>query len=338
MNTIGWVVPGGPVPRTGGTLYNRRMVRSLEQIGISVLSIPLQASWPLPSDTELEDLAGLLADLPTGLPLVVDGLLWTGICALGPSLAHTHPCTVLVHSPLFRETGLDPARVRTLHRLEGSALGLATRCVATGGPTLRDLQTEFGLDACAIPPGVRPTATASAETPLALLCVATLTPRKGHDRLLHGLAEARDLPWTLTCAGSTTTDPAWFRHICTLTRELGLSERVTFAGELEQIELDGRFQEAGLVVHTAHYEAWGMALTEALARGIPLLSTPAGALEGAAATAAHLLPAQPTPQDVANALRSIVEGEHATLRQAARDLRLPTWEDRARQLWTVMRP
>ena len=38
--------------------------------------------------------------------------------------------------------------------------------------------------------------------------------------------------------------------------------------------------EHGLLVHTAHYEAYGMVLTEALASGLPVMSTDSGALDG----------------------------------------------------------
>ena len=79
-----------------------------------------------------------------------------------------------------------------------------------------------------------------------------------------------------------------------------------------------------------------MAITEALARGIPVVSTPAGALEGPAAAAAHQLPAEPTDAQVALAIRSVLEIQHSPLRAVARSLQLPTWEDRAQQLAAVL--
>ena len=338
MTRHAWIIPGGAVPRTGGTLYNRRIMRALQSIGHDVLEHPLTASWPLPRPDEHASLEHALSTLPVGIPLVVDGLLWTGLAPFHDALARAHDCSVLVHSPLYRETGLSPVQFQTLHRAESHALQHATRCIATGGPTRRDLAAEFGIRAHEVPPGVHPCTHVPANDPSQLLCVATLTTRKGHDRLLRGLAQCMDLPWSLVCAGSTTVDPACFGHIQSLVRTLKLTDRVRFTGELSRTELDREFNSTGVLVHTARYEAWGMALTEALARGIPLVSTPAGALEGPAAAAAHQLPAEPTDARVAHAIRSVFAGEHTPLRAVARSLRLPTWEDRAQQLAAVLPP
>jgi len=332
MNTLGWITPGGRVPRTGGTLYNRRMMHALRDIGLHIVEHPLEARWPLPPTDQHPALRAQLASLPNGIPLVVDGLLWTGLAPMHSRLVASHACTVLVHSPLFRETGITSERAQHLRRLEAQALRKASGCIATGGPTCRDLEAQFGLIADTVPPGVHSTAPVPARNPLAMLSVATLTPRKGHDRLLRGLALVPELPWTLTCAGSTAVDPKWFGTIRELVETLGLADRVEFVGELGQPALNQAFASAGLLVHTAHYEAWGMALTEALARGIPLISTPAGALEGPAAAAAHVLPPAPSPEQVAHAVRAVAASRHAELRMAAQTLRLPTWEDRAREL------
>ena len=336
MTRHAWIIPGGTVPRTGGTLYNRRIMRALRHTGHDVLEHPLTAAWPLPPPDEQAALARALSALPAGIPLVVDGLLWTGLAPFHNALVRAHDCSVLVHSPLFRETGLSSKQVQALHQAEAHALRTATRCIATGGPTRRDLAAEFGIVAHEVPPGVRPCAHVPAHDPFQLLCVATLTPRKGHDRLLRGLAQVMDLPWSLVCAGSTTVDPTWFRHIQSLVHTLKLTHRVQFTGELGRTELDRVFGATGVLVHTARYEAWGMALTEALARGIPVVSTPAGALEGPVAAAAHLLPAEPTDAQVAVAIRSVLEMQHAALRAVARSLQLPTWADRARQLAAVL--
>src|SRR5690606_5547143 len=46
-----------------------------------------------------------------------------------------------------------------------------------------------------------------------LLCVATLTPRKGHPVLLEALARLRDRSWTLRCVGSHARDPLHARAV-----------------------------------------------------------------------------------------------------------------------------
>jgi glycosyltransferase involved in cell wall biosynthesis len=335
MSTLGFVVPGGPVPRTGGTLYNRRIAAAMERQGIQLEVISLQATWPLPRPTERPHLLRQLASIPSGLPLLVDGLLWTGLAELG--LQRHHPCAVLVHSPLFRETGLRPSVSRTLLEQERAALRHATICIATGPPTIRDLNEHLGQDAVQIPPGTSPAVPSPARSPRRWLCVATLPPRQGHDRLLRALAALPHRDFTLRCAGSSTLAPSWSAQLHELRDDLGLTPQIQFLGELDRTALDREFQSCGAVLHTAHYEAWGMALTEAVARGLPVLSTPAGALEGPAGAAAMVLPADFSSTDFRATLERFV-AQHAALVRTARSLRLPTWDDRARQLWDVLAP
>lgn len=332
MNPIAFLVPGGPLPRTGGTLYNEALAGALERMGQRVLWVPLQGSWPLPHPDQLPAMEDALAQLTPGTPVLADGLIWTGIEPLLRRLTQRSPCTVIVHSPLFRETGLSESLSQRLHDAEAHALSFAALRVATGGPTLRDITHRFHLSAVYIPPGTDPFPAVPAAHPHALLCVATLTRRKGHDRLLRGLAGVHDLPWHLTCAGSTTIDPDWFAEVTALTDALGLQDRVEFAGELDAPELNKAFESAGLLVHAARYEAYGMALAEGIARGIPVVSTPAGALEDAATSAAVCLPDGPTSRDWAHALRLAMGPHHTTLRAAARSVQLPTWDDTAAAL------
>jgi len=329
MTTLGFILPGGPLPRTGGTLYNLALIDALDASGHAVLQVPLTGTWPLPTPPQLDRMVAPLSELPPGLPLLVDGLLWTGLGPLLPRLTLRHPCTVLVHSPLFRETGLTRAEADHLRAAEAHALQAAHACIATGSPTLTDLH-GFHLQATCVLPGTAPAQPVSASDPHALLSVATITPRKGHDRLLRALSTLTHLPWHLTCAGSTTTAPAWFAHIRALVAALHLGDRVHFAGELDAPALDHAYGQAGLLVHGAHYEAYGMAIAEALVRGIPVVTTAAGARTPAVEAATRLLPADPTTWSPI--LQAAMGPHHTALRAAARAVRLPSWSDAARAI------
>jgi len=63
-----------------------------------------------------------------------------------------------------------------------------------------------------------------------------------------------------------------------LARALGLEDRIDFPGELGGPELDGLYHSASIFVLATHYEGYGMVLSEALARGLPVLSTRGGAV------------------------------------------------------------
>jgi glycosyltransferase involved in cell wall biosynthesis len=135
-----------------------------------------------------------------------------------------------------------------------------------------------------VEPGTAPAALAAgsagraADEPLALLCVATLTPRKGHAVLLEALAALRDRRWTLHCVGSTVRDAATTSALRALIAEHGLASRVYLHGELSADALEAMYARADVFVLASWYEGYGMALAEALAHGLPVVSTTGGAI------------------------------------------------------------
>src|SRR5919108_519117 len=81
---------------------------------------------------------------------------------------------------------------------------------------------EPGVDAADLAPG-----TAAGD---ALLCVAAVTPDKGHDVLLDALATATDLSWRCACVGSLDRDSAFADRVSRRAREDALRDRVGFSG------------------------------------------------------------------------------------------------------------
>lgn len=320
--------PGGVQHRTGGTLYNQRLCRALADRGTIITTLGLDGTWPLPQDTEIEAIDRALHTIAPGTPLWVDGLVWTGLGPLLPTLSRRHPCTVIVHSPLFQETGLDPTRRDWLRSTEAEALELAHRRVVTGGPAARDLRDTFGLDAILIEPGVHPAPVAPAADPTALLTVATVTPRKRHTLLVAALAGT--VRGRLDCAGAVDRSPETTAAVHALAASLGVADRVRLLGELDEPDLSTLFHRAGLVVQGAAYEAYGMAIAEAVARGLPVVSAPAGVLEGPCQDAALIVQSD-EPAAWTAALEAAMGPAHARLRTAALHARtrLPTWAQTA---------
>lgn len=109
-----------------------------------------------------------------------------------------------------------------------------------------------------------------------LLCVAAVTPRKGQHRLIEALATVTDLPWSCVCVGGLAQDPAYVDHLRALIAQHGLGDRLHLAGPQAGAELDASYAAADLMVLTSYAETYGMAVTEALARGIPVLATDVG--------------------------------------------------------------
>jgi len=167
-----------------------------------------------------------------------------------------------------------------------------------------------------------------------LLSVGSVIPVKGYDVLIAALAMLEDMPWRLTIAGDRTRDP---RVAATLDAEIearGLGGRVEVLGAVPPERIDELFLASDLFVLASRFEGYGMALAEATAHGIPVVSTTAGAIPQTVSAGTGVLVPPNDAGALASALRRLISnpGERERLatnaRAAAR--RLPTWQDSAR--------
>lgn len=283
--------PGDLTQRTGGYLYDARLVAGLRAQGHEVL------------------VHDGLGELSPGVVLA-DGLLWTSLGERGARLAAERPVAVLLHSPLWREAG------EAMRAPEERALRRAARVLATSARTAADLDVPSVI----VEPGTDLAPPARGSGTGRLLCVATVTPRKGHDVLLDALGRL-GAPHELRCAGSRVRDPGWVASLPEV-------PTVRWLGELDGAALAAELDAADVLVHPARYEGWGMALAEALVRGLPVVSTPAGVFDGRDPGCRVEVPPQ-DPVALAEALDRVLGSAtiRSTLRQRALALRLPSWED-----------
>jgi glycosyltransferase involved in cell wall biosynthesis len=168
-----------------------------------------------------------------------------------------------------------------------------------------------------------------------LLCVAAVTPRKGQDVLVEALATLTELSWSCVCVGSLDRAPGYVDQLRRLTGRYELDSRIRFVGPLTGDDLAASYAAADLLILPSHAETYGMVVTEALSRGIPVLATAVGGVPEALGHAPDgslpgmLVPAG-DPIALAGALRRWL-GEPDTrhrIRSAARDRRatLHGWE------------
>jgi glycosyltransferase involved in cell wall biosynthesis len=293
----------------------------------------LDGSFPRPTRAALAAADRLFASLPSGPPVIVDGLAYGAL----PELAAAHGTRLsllaLVHHPLALETGLRQALAARLASSERRALAHARHVVATSRCTARTL-TEYGVDPqriTVIEPG-----TVRAEPRrvcdggiIELLCVATLVPRKGHATLIEALARVADKPWHLTCVGSDTRDPACARALQQQVRVRGLVDRIVFSGEVDAEVLERLYRRAHVFVLATHHEGYGMALAEAIAHGLPVVCTRAGAVPETLPPEACLLVPAGDCSALAGALAALLDAPalRAQLATAAAEAgrHLPTW-------------
>ncbi len=253
---------------------------------------------------------------------------------------------MLVHHPLGYETGLSPERAAALVASERAVLALADRVVATSRYTARLLAAEFGVDHARIAiaePGTAPAARVAPRPGphVRLLAVGTVTPRKGYAVLVQALAALIDLDWSLTIAGSLDRAPACAAALRAQIAASCLRDRITLAGTVTPEALERLYQEADLAVSASLFEGYGMALAEALARGLPLVATTGGAAaETVPAGAGQAVPPGDAPA-LAASLRALIADPVRRAEAAAASWnagrRLPDWPDTAAAVAAAMR-
>ncbi len=196
---------------------------------------------------------------------------------------------------------------------------------------------EPGVDRAALTPG--------SPDGGALLCVAAVTRDKGHDVLLDALTATAEPAWRCVCVGSLDRDPTFVESLRRRIAQRGLGERVEFAGTRTGADLDRSYAAADLMVLASRSETYGMVVTEALARGVPVLATDVGGVtealgHGADGLRPGLLVPPENPATFAAALREWLGSTElrGRLRRAARERRdsLPAWSTTTAIVATVL--
>jgi glycosyltransferase involved in cell wall biosynthesis len=331
------VVPGPLDQVTGGYVYDAHMVEGLRERGWGVRVHNLPGRFPDADEVARKAMADALASIPEGARVVIDGLAMGGMPV--PIEAHAPRLRIvsLVHHPLSKETGLPADEAVRLFDTERRALAACAGIIVSSAYTARGL-VEFGVPedrVRVVVPGTDRPSPASGpgpgEPPM-LLCVASVTPRKGHEVLVDALARARDLEWTCVCAGGLDRDPDQADRVLRAVAKAGLDGRVTFVGERRGEELDELYRSASAFVLASYYEGYGMALADALAHGLPVVSTTGGAIPFTVPAEAGILAEPGNPVAFAAALRALLTpgstvGADLALAARRHALRLPSWSD-----------
>ena len=249
----------------------------------------------------------------------------------------------LIHHPLAAESGLAPRQVIELTHSERRALQATRHILVTSHATAQAL-LAYGVGAgrvSVVEPGTdaAPLAPRHRGAILDMLCVATLTPRKGHDLLFEALAP---LPrnWRLTCAGSLARSPQTVAALRQQLQRLGLERQVVLAGEVDSTTLAQLYTLANLFVLPTRHEGYGMAVAEALAHGLPVISTRVGAIPELVGEQAGLLVAVEDVDLLRAALARVLSEPDLLERLAAGARavrgRLPRWPDSCARLAGIL--
>jgi glycosyltransferase involved in cell wall biosynthesis len=349
VTAVHLVLPDGvedPVRPSGGNTYDRHVCRGLAALGWSVHAHAVAGAWPRAEQAAFDDLAGVLRRIDDDSVVLVDGLVASAAPEVLVPEARRLREVILVHMPLGHRA--DDERASTRAR-EAAVLAAAAAVVTTSGWTRSRLLELYGLPADRLhvaEPGAE-AADLATGTPGggALLCVAAVAFNKGHDVLLDALETLSEESWRCVCIGSLDREPAFAERVRRRSLNGALDGRVDFPGPRTGADLDRSYLAADLLVLPSRAETYGMVVTEALARGLPVVAAEVGGVAGAIGYGADgvrpgLLVPPGDPAALAAALRAWLGDRwlRTQLQRAARERRetLAGWASTASALDSVL--
>jgi colanic acid/amylovoran biosynthesis glycosyltransferase len=130
-------------------------------------------------------------------------------------------------------------------------------------------------------PPLKPLRAERSRTPLRLLCVARLVPKKGldHQLRIYAALKAAGLPFEAHIAGEGPLRA----ELAALAAELGVAGEVTFLGHRPQVEIAAQLAWADVLLHTGVVAADGdrdglpNVIPEAMSAGVLVVTSPAAA-------------------------------------------------------------
>jgi glycosyltransferase involved in cell wall biosynthesis len=278
--SVTFFVPGNFPATTGAIVFDTRLVRELRGLGHEVTTVPVAGEHPMPDAAAQASAAALWQEHREREPAataVIDGFCLYAFAALAPGL-EAAGAIGMVHHPMSLEPQLPAAERRAFAEIEQRLLPRLARIVVPSEATRAGLASALTLPPetlAVVSPGipVAPRSAGSGGHRCQLLAIGSLIPRKGHETVLRALARLSDLDWALTICGDGGIDAGHAAALRALADTPCLAGRVTFAGGCTPAQLETLWQAADLFVSGSVYEGYGMAVAEAVRRGLPLAVT-----------------------------------------------------------------
>ncbi len=344
MIDVAFCIPGDIALPTGGYKYDREVLALLPQHGVTVQHLVLPESFPTPTARDLAETGRLLSAVDRKTVLLIDGL---ALGAIPPAMIADLPrkTVALVHHPLGLEAGLDPNLAAFLIANEKAVLQHVRHTIVTSDTTRRILIDDFGLRhqqiTVAEPGTMRAERAAGNGDRVEILAVGAVSRRKAYDSLVAALAPLSTLHWHLTIVGTLDRSPEAVAALRSVIDGSGLDNRITLAGAVGEAALDTLYARSDLFVSASLFEGYGMALTEALARGLPIVTSDGGAAADTVPDSAAMKVPTGDTMLLSHAMQLLLSD--AALRRRMADAAwaaaalLPTWDDTARDIADVLK-
>ena len=275
--------------------------------------------------------------------MIIDGLAFGVLDEIAEEEKDRLCLIAVCHHPLAFETGLDEQQQKGLLESERRALSCTKAIIVTSEHTRTILVTQFGVTDEKITtavPGTDPVSFAACDgDPIRLLTIASLIPRKGHDILIHALAQLNQLDWKACFIGSSEFEKNWASSLKQQVDNLNLTQRITFVESVENIRHE--YQQADVFVLPSLYEGYGMVFAEALAAGLPVVGAEAGAVPEVVPENAGILVPPGDSDSLAAALKEILTNKQLRkkLQFGAQRVsaNLPSWKESAQIICNTLK-
>lgn len=341
-----WLVPGAPDQWTGGHLYNTRIIAQLRAVQQPITIVSLPGLFPDVDALTLSQARQRVAALPDAAVVIIDSLAYGPLPELWAAERRRLRLIALCHLPLAAESGLPSLLAEQFDARERWSLESAMGVIVTS-QHCAGLLRHAGVPSArlaVVEPGVEPPVSRvvdavdqrSLEAPLQLLCVANVTPRKGHDVLIDALGLLRDQGWRCALVGSLESNPPFVAELRERASALGIASRLDWVGAVPPEEMNRWYARSDLMVIASRFETYGMVVTEAVAAGLPVLCSDAGALPDTLPAGSGLLFEATSAHALADRLGGLLadRARLADLRDGAcrAAQSLPDWAHAAREM------
>ncbi len=297
MMHIGLVIYGRLDGHSGGFLYDRMIVRELENFGhkVSVVELPWRRYGRGLLDNLDEGLASRLASHKWDI-LVEDELAHPSLIRTNRRLRkltrQRFPIISLVHllhsssqpwytwqKKLFRQV-----EKRYLRSLDAGIFvsqynwHLAERLAGKQLPGLVAYPAGNHLTPSLNQEDIR--RRAKQTRPLQIIYLGSVIRRKGLHTLLEALAGMESGEWHLKVIGSLVDEPAYAQQLQVQTQRAGLTDRTEFLGRIEHPQAGQHLEQGDVLVIPSYAEGYSIACLEGMACGLPVITTStSGAVE-----------------------------------------------------------
>ncbi len=239
------------------------------------------------------------------------------------SIAKRIPTVATIHHPITVDRDIAIRSVRSFwkklkHLRWFSFIGMQKRVsrtlkrIVTVSECARDdIAREFNIPRerfSIVPNGINtdlfyPIPEIAREPGRIIVTTSSDVPLKGLYYLLHAVAKvSRERDIRLLVIGTPRKNGGIIR----LVRKLGIGDRITFTGPISDSEFVRQYARAAVAVVASIYEGFGLPAGEAMACGVPLISTTGGALPEVVGDAGVLVPPR-NHQALARAITDLLD-------------------------------